>query len=636
MDDIYKNKFNESSTLIYDIAKLSGFSIDEFNNRIYALLNKEFKGETLTSGDTQYVGTSSLSDLLIPALLDLEDHSTRNDNPHEETAESIGTLRVADIEALDTGVGLKTGLIPLDVIGYDTKSWEELPLNNLIKYTSTAGGTIKVSGEVAYSIYATPYLLQPSEYVILEQCPNWPNVDVHLYMGLKKGISTIMLYETRVADTIARIYMGTVARVGRTLSTLKPVIRMSGMRLSVDPVPYGLPVGPGTFRSNNKLHGGWLGAVGDITPPRPSGLSITFTSFTSAAGGRLGTQDGKSVYVLYSDYKTNSGFNDTSTPGVDNVAKFDVYISGLVTNVTWGVTRISGGIVTFKNVMISAEKDQMTFEVDDLPLGLSELTLTATDSTGDTVVKKLLVKCVAPLELKLVNTTMSKTTGTFAGSEYSHYYNAVVNTEYSIVMSIKGDVVNESPRYSVTSSRPGGTHTGNLVKLSSGNYTIRFNNAGTGNVIVFIEDTYGSRVEQNINVSVKLDPPPIYMPVFTGYTADAIPEPLDGLPDFRWYNTTRIMTSPTVWPYVEYDVEYLDANMNYSFEFTTVRSSPTIGFKVKAVQYGYGNFIFTMEKGTAIPPAGRTVQYVEVKAKVSNLSGEVIEDTYYLRFIYNG
>lgn len=628
MDNIYVTHLNERSDFIYSLAKLSGMSVDDFNDRIYRLLDKEFKGETVKSGDTQYVGTDSLSDLLLAALIALEDHSTRNDNPHEETTESIGTLTVDEIEALVSVEedGVESGLIPIDIVGYDTRTWEPVPLNDFIIYSPADGGSILITGEVLYSIYATPYILEVGEFPILEQCPNWPNHDVHLYIGLEKGISKIMMFDSRVPDSVARIHIGILYNTSKSISQLIPIIRMSGMRVSELPVPYGIPVGPGPFRSASKLHPGWLGAVGDLTPDRPSGLSITFTYFTHAAGNRIGTRNGTTVYTLYQNYKeTEDGENAT----------FTAILSGLVSTATWSIRGVSGGVASVTTTGLNADKDAMDFLVGTLPLGSSELTVTITDVNDNSVTRKLFIDCVKPLSLTFGSTDMTLTTGMFEGSDITHYYMATVDKEYYINVNMDGSEYTENYRYSAARGRPGVTHSAQLVRIGKGRYTIKFTGEGSGDVIIFVEDNYGTRVTQTINVNVKLDPPPVYRPVFTayedGYMGTVV---LNGLPNYYKYSTERMFTDPTDWPYVEYDVVFEDATTNYEFEFTTISSHPTPGFILSATRYGAQTMSLKMLKGTANPPPGKSIQYIQAKVKVSNRSGESVEDTYYLRFVY--
>lgn len=629
MDNVYKNHLNESSDLIHDLAKLSGFTVDEFNNRIYELLNKDFKGETLHADNTSYIGNNSLSDLLLPALMLLEDHSTRNDNPHEETTESIGTLTVDEIESLDVGDGIRSGLYPLDVIGYDTRTWDVQSLNSVILYNPANDGTIEVTDEVFYSIYATPYVLEPDLYRIQDQCPNWPYVDVYLYMGLDKGSPTLMLHETKVPDTVARIYMATIDMYARNISSLDPVIRMSGKRLSDFPMTDALPVGTGKFMDNVKLHPGWLGGIGDLTPDRPDGMDISFRGFSQAAGGRLYTLGDTPLYVLYTDYLTAGLVGDDFEGEVDRVARFNCVLSGNITSLVWNLTLVSGQKVEL-SASIEGDNEYLFFEVSSLPIGLSLLKVTATNNEGKQMEQSVYIEGVEPLRVDLVDVNMTKVSGAYDETTHYHYYNGIVNVEYEIMADLKGKDLVESYSYTPTSGLP--AHSGTIVKLSSGLYTLKFANGGGGIVKIDGVDKYGTKLTQTIVVNVDSEGPPVYNPKFVGITATGQRVPIDADPNFAWYNTYK-NNGTNFMSFTKWEIEFVGAATSYTYELVTLESMVTPGFTALLLPVPPNKVLINMYNANAIPPFGSSVQYIKVNMIVKNSIGQAVSKTYYLRFI---
>lgn len=623
MDDIYKSHFNESPDTIYELARLTGFSIDEFNEWVYAILNKDFKGNTIHSENTQYLGNNSLSDLLLPALIQLEDHSTRNDNPHNETTTSIGTMTVEEIEALDLGEGIRSGMYPLDVIGYDTRDWIPFPLNEWITYSADDLGTIVLTDDLPFSIYCTPYLIEPSRFIIKEQCPNWPNVDVYLYIGLNKGLPSITLSEVKTSDTIANLYMATVSRTTKTLSIMSPVIRFSGKRLSSTPVQDGLPVGPGPFMGTAKLNAGWLGGIGDSGPTRPPGeFDITFYSFLRPAGGKLWAYNGLDMYVSYTD-------------GVAQVNTFTAGFSGNIASFSYTVDVLEGTRPTGAVVGVNYDSTALTFHLDntDNTLCLLKFNVTIVDANSNTVTKSIYVRRARPLVINYLGTSMDVNLAAGVRSDRASL-NAVMDIPYTITILSSGEDVTKSFSYVRTSGST--LHKATLSDNGAGVFGAKFVEPGGGTITYTFRDKYGTVSYFYAYIKVDSEGPPVYNPKFTGITATGQRVPVSVTPDVTWFNTYKNMGVDFM-PFVEWEIEFQGIGVNYTYGADTQESLLAPGaFKGFTTKVAPNILKIQMIRDYSTPPAGKTVQYLKMAMILKNGIGQAVADHYYLRFIHNG
>lgn len=376
MGNILEDYFNEDVSTIVDLGKLYGLNAREFVDHVILLLQKEIKGVTIGSENTDMLAGQTKLQILSEALARLSSHASRSDNPHEETAESIGTIHKDEIEAFDF-TGIPSGAFPIDVVGYDTTTWETTDLSALL---TVGTNTISLTRPLHYILYGRPYSINPQTLSF----PSGTNPELYLYIELNKGLPGLTLSKDKLSDLKHRIYLTKLNTATKFLTPIEPIIRMSGRRISENPIGDAIPATGGAYHYADQLTGGWIPGSN-----REEDVGIAWGDLSVTSSGSA---------VIESTY---NGLRIITTDMYSDM-EFTIIKGGEIKDIVVVQTGVGGPPVMYEPV--GSWGNQETFEVMSDVLGMSLFTVTATVGNKDFEVK-FYVRVAEPFDFGIAQST---------------------------------------------------------------------------------------------------------------------------------------------------------------------------------------------------------------------------------------
>lgn len=216
----------------------------------------------LTKGRETYVRAKNsnrlngltLAQIRKPANDLLIAHIPRQDNPHEETLESIGTYTATYVDSQVTNK-VPMGIIPISTYGITDGMTDE----QMDAAWGINGWTIGISKPIAAIVSGTVYQLPAWSVDVRDVTSNFTNRTFHIYLYLRYGDVSYQCREDTVTESNTMMYLGTVTTNGVGIATkvFSTVIRLDTFRLSTAPVGSAIPVTGGTYDTLVKLPSTW-------------------------------------------------------------------------------------------------------------------------------------------------------------------------------------------------------------------------------------------------------------------------------------------------------------------------------------------------------------------------------------------
>lgn len=216
----------------------------------------------LTKGRETYVRAKNsnklngmtLAQIRKPANDLLIAHIPRQDNPHKETLESIGTYTAVYVDSQVTNK-VPMGIIPISTYGI-TDGMTDEQMNSAWVVDGWSVGITKL---IAAIVSGTVYELPAWTVDVRTVTSNYTDRTFHIYLYLRYGDVSYQCREDTVTESNTMMYLGTVTTnaSGIVTKSFKTVIRLDTFRLSAAPVGSALPVSAGDYDQLVKFPTAW-------------------------------------------------------------------------------------------------------------------------------------------------------------------------------------------------------------------------------------------------------------------------------------------------------------------------------------------------------------------------------------------
>ena len=452
--------------LLWDIGFLAHSTLPTYHDAVYRLLER-IPDIYITSDNSEKLDGVDRPGILKPIQEEWNAHVKRVDNPHKESAKSLGLLVKAEVDELLTKK-VTEGLIPISWYGLDPTNLAEMDVSKNIVISGKTVTLPKCSVVFNGKLYEVP----ARNFTVNT------GATLNIYVKLQNGVPKYLYHAevNSVAETNVQMFVGKLVNVADKITYQSSAFTRVGMyRTSFSPVGTAFPIGLGGPNNTTEgIHLDWK--------PYKVGISLLRWD-TGVNGFTSSTQDG--ILLLVAD------------AGLNPNLYFDVI--GEIVNVTSKVETIagSGGNITKVN--------NSNFRVGLDGYGNFKVTFRATIHNG-----KWEEVSVYFLFRNLLKLWLSSTTLESAGG---NSYTARANRTYYMDLGIGGDKVTTSH---ILTNHSGTNPT--IVKESENRYRIVTSDTDNRFSISFsARDMYGRSISTpvySVDSRKALPPNPIQAELF--------------------------------------------------------------------------------------------------------------------------
>lgn len=225
-------------------------SFSKYESEIIRLLRR--MGKVIEADNADSINGKDSQTLIQSGRTPLAAHMSAR-NPHQETAESIGSSLATKLD-LTLSQKIPMSVIPISLYGIA----DELDDVGVAAVWGHSGRMISCGREMTVVMAGTVYNLP--EVTLDVSTVSETSAPVYLYVKIRLGNARYLLSASELAESASTMLIGIIDYNGSTIVSkeIKSVIRLMNYRLSHLPVGSAIPVTVGEYSTPERLASEWI------------------------------------------------------------------------------------------------------------------------------------------------------------------------------------------------------------------------------------------------------------------------------------------------------------------------------------------------------------------------------------------